>query len=120
MNGSRGPEPIRVALVGRRLPDNENLGLGYLRAALDEAGFAVETHVLNAAADVPRVGAALLARPPDLVGLSLPDGGSAFLPLALGELLHGRGYRGHVAYRARDSPHGATPWLGWPGWGQGV
>ena len=58
MDGSRGPEPLRVALVGRRLPDNENLGLGYLRAALDEAGFAVDTHVLNAAADVPRVGAA--------------------------------------------------------------
>ncbi|MBI5489564.1 MAG: radical SAM protein [Deltaproteobacteria bacterium] len=96
MGERRGGEGLRVALVGRRLPDNENLGLGYLRAALGEAGFAAETHVLNGAADVARIGAALLARPPGLVGLSLADGGSALLPLALGELLRARGYAGHV------------------------
>jgi radical SAM superfamily enzyme YgiQ (UPF0313 family) len=91
-----GQGGFRVALVGRRLSDNENLGLGYLRAALHAAGFAVETHVLNSAADVVRIGAELLGRPPGLVGLSLADGGSAFLPLALGELLRARGFSGHI------------------------
>ncbi|MBI5499492.1 MAG: radical SAM protein [Deltaproteobacteria bacterium] len=96
MSRRGGAAGMRVALVGRRLPDNENLGLGYLRAALGAAGFAAETHVLNGAADVARIGAELLARPPGLVGLSLADGGSALLPLALGELLHAHDRQGHV------------------------
>jgi hypothetical protein len=87
---------FRVALVGRRLEDNENLGLAYLRAALLDAGFEVETHILNDGRDVGRIGTALLRRPPALLGMSLTDGGSAFLPLALGELLQAHGYRGHV------------------------
>jgi radical SAM superfamily enzyme YgiQ (UPF0313 family) len=93
---ARDRHACRVALVGRRLADNDNLGLAYLRASLREAGFAVDTHVLNEAADLPGVGRALLARPPAVVGLSIPDGGSAYLPLALGELLHARGCRSHV------------------------
>jgi hypothetical protein len=36
-----------VALVGRRLPHNENLGLAYLRAALERAGVGVTTHYVN-------------------------------------------------------------------------
>ena len=87
---------ITVALVGRRLPYNENLGLAYLRAALEGAGIAVTTHYLNDAADLARAIGAMLSAPPDVIGLSLADGGSALLPLALGEALSRGGYRGHV------------------------
>jgi len=38
----------------------------------------------------------ICAQVPDVVGLSLQDGGSAVLPLALGELLRRLGYRGHI------------------------
>jgi radical SAM superfamily enzyme YgiQ (UPF0313 family) len=85
-----------VALVGRCLPHNENLGLAYLRAALDAADVASSTHFVNDAHGLARAAAAILAAKPDVVGLSLMDGGSALLPLALGEALARAGYRGHV------------------------
>jgi radical SAM superfamily enzyme YgiQ (UPF0313 family) len=86
----------RVALVGRRLPHNENLGLAYLRAALARAGVAVTTHYVNDAGELARAIAAILTEDPDVVGLSLADGGSAVLPLALGEALSRAGFAGHV------------------------
>lgn len=86
----------RVALVGRRLPHNENLGLAYLRAALEEEGARVAVHHVNDAADLARAVASILATSPAVVGLSLADGGSALLPLALGEMLSRAGYRGHI------------------------
>ena len=107
----------KVALVGRRLTDNENLGLSYLAAALDEAGFGYERFVLNQADDVGRVGDAILRGGFDLVGLSIPDGGSAYLPLAFGELLQRRGYRspitcgGSFATLARHWLLERYPWL---------
>jgi radical SAM superfamily enzyme YgiQ (UPF0313 family) len=85
-----------VALVGRRLPHNENLGLAYLRAALEQAGARVATHYVNDAGDLARAVTAILGAPPDVVGLSLADGGSAVLPLALGEALARAGFAGHV------------------------
>jgi anaerobic magnesium-protoporphyrin IX monomethyl ester cyclase len=88
--------PFKVALVGRRLVDNENLGLAYLVAALDEAGIASARFVLNDASDVGGVADALRRGDFHVVGLSIPDGGSAYLPLAFGELLTRRGFRGHV------------------------
>ncbi|MCC6524332.1 MAG: radical SAM protein [Polyangiaceae bacterium] len=87
---------ITVALVGRRLPHNENLGLGYLRAALEAAGVGVTTHFVNDPGELARAVGAILAAPPEVVGLSLADGGSALWPLALGEALARAGYRGHV------------------------
>jgi len=84
-----------VVLVGRQLDDNENLGLGYLAAAL--VGLApVHRLVLNRADELERSADAILASGARLVGLSLPDGGCAHLPLALGELLRRRGFAGHV------------------------
>lgn len=84
-----------VVLVGRQLEDNENLGLGYLAAAL--AGLAsVERLVLNRADELERTADAILSSGARLVGLSLSDGGCAHLPLALGELLRRRGFAGHV------------------------
>ncbi|MCU0664294.1 MAG: cobalamin-dependent protein [Myxococcota bacterium] len=85
-----------VSLVGRRLSDNENLGLGYLGAALEVAGIESQSHVLNAGGDVPRVARQIAQSDPMLVGISVPDGGSAFLPMALVALLRQLGYHGHI------------------------
>ncbi len=85
-----------VYLVGRRLPHNENLGLGYLSAALTEARLPSQLRWLNSGADVEPIAREIVREAPDVVGLALPDGGSAFLPLALGELLRRLGYRGHI------------------------
>ena len=87
---------VDVALVGRRLADNENLGLGYLQAAVARAGFCSRRHTLNNFAELDRIAGSIMASQTPLVGLSLPDGGSAVLPLTLGELLHRRGYPGHI------------------------
>ncbi|HEY5281197.1 MAG TPA: hypothetical protein VIM14_00265, partial [Polyangia bacterium] len=69
----------KVALVGRRISDNENLGLAYLVAALQEAEIACQRFELNTASDVGRVAEAIQSAGFDLVGLSIPDGGSAYL-----------------------------------------
>lgn len=108
---------MTVALVGRRLPHNENLGLAYLRAALTQAGASVTTHYVNDAAELARAAAAILAARPAVVGLSLADGGSALLPLALGEALSRAGFRGHItsggqfATLARSFLLARYPWL---------
>lgn len=86
-----------VVLVGRRLEHNENLGLAYLRAALDRGGVSVTTHYVNDAGGLAKAAMAILATTPDVVGLSLTDGGSAVLPLTLGEALSRGGYSGHIA-----------------------
>ncbi len=91
-NGKR----CRFALVGRCLADNENLGLGYLQGALRQAGYRAERHHLNGASELSRVASSVLNERPDIVGLSLNDGSSSFLPLALGEMLRRRGFRGHI------------------------
>ncbi len=85
-----------VTLVGRRLEHNENLGLCYLRAALEQAGARVTVLYLNDASDLARAAQRVLLDRPDVLGLALADGGSATLPLALGEAVERAGYRGHV------------------------
>ena len=85
-----------VALVGRRLEHNDHLGIGYLEAALAGAAVRRSRHVLNHIDDVLPIARSICKQPPDVVGLSLQDGGSAVLPLALGELLRRLGYRGHI------------------------
>jgi anaerobic magnesium-protoporphyrin IX monomethyl ester cyclase len=106
-----------VILVGRKLPDNENLGLGYLLAALDGAGCTACMETLNGPRDIERICRRVLVEGPLLVGLSLPDGGSSFFALGLGELLRRRGYRGHItagggfATLARQWLLERYPWL---------
>ncbi len=95
MGKGRASKPD-VALVGRCLVDNENLGLGYLQAAVRQAGYRSQRHTLNSFAEVEPIANAILASQTPLVGLSLPDGGSAVLPLTLGELLRRCGYAGHI------------------------
>lgn len=115
--GESTPAPT-VTLVGRLIEHNENLGLAYLRAALRRAGVSVETHYVNDGAEVARAAQAILARPPRVLGLSLADGGSAVWPLTLGELLHRRGFRGHVTCGGQFATLSRAwllerhPWLG--------
>jgi hypothetical protein len=85
-----------VALVGRRLEHNDHLGIGYLEAALAGAAVRTSRHVLNHVDNVLPIARSICRQPPHVVGLSLQDGGSAVLPLALGELLRRLGYRGHI------------------------
>jgi anaerobic magnesium-protoporphyrin IX monomethyl ester cyclase len=85
-----------VALVGRRLEHNDHLGIGYLEAALAGAAVRRSRHVLNHIDDVLPIARSICKQPPDVVGLSLQDGASSVLPLALGELLRRLGYRGHI------------------------
>ncbi|MFH1434882.1 MAG: cobalamin-dependent protein [Pseudomonadota bacterium] len=85
-----------VVLIGRKLPDNENLGLGYVQAALRDAGFTAEVMILNTWVDMEKICRRVLETSPMLIGLALPDGGSSFLPLGMGELLRRRGYEGHI------------------------
>lgn len=87
---------VKVALVGRRLAHNENLGLCYLRGALEQAGIDVEIHYVNDGAELLAAHRGILEQGPDVVGLSLADGGSALWPLALGELLERNGFAGHI------------------------
>ncbi len=89
-------QSCRVALVGRQLQDNENLGLGYLQTALANAGVAADRHVLNDVTDIEQVVGAVMQQRNELVGLSLPDGGSALNMLAFGEMLRKRGYGGTI------------------------
>ncbi len=108
---------VKVALVGRRLAHNENLGLCYLRGALREAGIDVEVHYVNDGAELLAAHRAITEQQPDVVGLSLADGGSALWPLALGELLADEGFSGHVtsggqfATLAREWLLERYPWL---------
>ena len=75
------------------------------------------TAYVNDGGDVARALEAILRERPGLVGLSLADGGSAFLPLALGEALARAGYGGHVtsggqfATLAREWLLARHPWL---------
>jgi radical SAM superfamily enzyme YgiQ (UPF0313 family) len=85
-----------VALIGRRCHDNINLGLGYLAGALRDAGFGATVHAFNDWRDMEAIARKVMADGSPLVGLAISDGGSAFLPLGLGELLRRMGYRGHI------------------------
>jgi methylmalonyl-CoA mutase cobalamin-binding subunit len=89
-------QSCRVALVGRQLEDNENLGLGYLQTALANAGVAADRYVLNDVTNIEQVAGALMQQRYELVGLSLSDGGSALNMLAFGEMLRRRGYGGTI------------------------
>jgi hypothetical protein len=91
-----GRKQSAVSLVGRRLPDNENLGIACLMAALRAAGFEARFHVLNGPGDMDRVACEIGARDPGIVGFSMQDGGSSYLPIATGIMLRRRGYTGHV------------------------
>jgi radical SAM superfamily enzyme YgiQ (UPF0313 family) len=83
-------------LVGRRCDDNLNLGLDYLLAALDDAGIPARVRVLNRWQEMEPICAEVRTSQPLVTGLSLSDGGSSFLPLGLGEMLHRSGYSGHI------------------------
>jgi hypothetical protein len=91
-----GPSRSEVLLVGQRAAHNESLGLGYLLAALRQAGVRSRVARIETPADLVAIGEQARREQPLVVGMALPDGTASVLPLALGELLRSRGYRGHI------------------------
>jgi radical SAM superfamily enzyme YgiQ (UPF0313 family) len=85
-----------ILLLGRKLEHNENLGLGHLLAAARRAGLSARMMPLNGWGDLEGIVAEVVARPPRIVGLAFPDGGSAILPLTAGMMIRDAGYRGHI------------------------
>lgn len=85
-----------VALVGRRLEHNDHLGLAYLGTALVQSNITATRYVLNQFEDVMPIARRVCESAPLVVGVSLQDGGSAVLLLALGELVSRLRYRGHI------------------------
>lgn len=109
--------PITAVLVGRRCEDNVNLGLGYLAAALAQVGLGCRVLSLDHWSEMESICAEVARLRPLVVGLSIADGGSAFLPLGLGALLRRRGFAGHLtcggqfATLARHWLLERSPWL---------
>ena len=85
-----------VALVGRRLRDNDNIGIAYLKGALFESGFRVRAHYLEKERQIYQIAADIVESKPKIVGISLPDGGSAVSMLCVGEMLVKMGFGGHI------------------------
>jgi radical SAM superfamily enzyme YgiQ (UPF0313 family) len=81
-------------LVGSE--QQENLGLEYLAAALERAGHEVEVLPLESRADVDSVCRTILARQPELVGLSIAFQHAVRDYLLLVRTLRERGFRGHL------------------------
>jgi len=85
-----------VLLIGQRIPHNENLGLGYLLAALRRAGVPSRALSLNTWMDLQVIADQVRRQQPRLVGIAMPDGSASVLALGLGELLQATGYAGHI------------------------
>ena len=56
-----------IILVARKLPDCENLGIGYLLASLQSAGFQGDMEILNDLRDMNRICKRILIEKPYLV-----------------------------------------------------
>lgn len=87
---------LDIALIGRRLEHNENLGIGYLLASAKDAGLSAQMFPVNIWDDVDAVCEGVLEASPAVVGLALPDGGSSFMMLAVGQRLRDMGCRAHI------------------------
>ncbi|MBN2576847.1 MAG: radical SAM protein [Deltaproteobacteria bacterium] len=87
---------VRVALVGRERPDDENLALRYLAAALVKAGHRPLIVPLCGPDDLLPASDAILGVRPPLVGLSIPDADAAIDAFALARYVRRAGYGGHI------------------------
>jgi radical SAM superfamily enzyme YgiQ (UPF0313 family) len=85
---------LDIALVGPSLQGN--LALEYLEASLLAAGHHVRLVSFNLGADAERCVAEILARPTDLVGLSITFQCMVEDSLELARLLRKRGFTGHL------------------------
>lgn len=91
-----GRHRLDALLVERQLPHGENLGIGYLLAALRGGGLRAESARLNTCTDFELVAQRIRQRRPRLVGLAMSDAAHTPLALGLGDHLRTGGYRGHI------------------------
>jgi len=85
---------MRVILVGADL--EENLGMCTISAVLSAAGHSVVVLAFNRRAELERLRDDILARAPDVVGLSIQFQHRSFDFLSLSRALRSHGYRGHI------------------------
>lgn len=85
---------MRVVLVGADF--EENLGMGMIAAAAEQAGHVVHIVPFNHVADQDRTVAAALARSPEVIGLSMQFQHRAGEFLGLARALRTAGFQGHV------------------------
>ena len=85
---------MKVALVGAEL--EENLGLRYMAAALEERGHQVELVPFNSEHDILTAAKQVTAYAPEITGLSMVFTGRAREFCRLAETLRELGYQGHL------------------------
>jgi len=85
---------MRVVLVGADL--EENLGVGMIAACAERAGHRVDVVPFDTSPQLPRVAESILAKRPDVVGLSAQFQHRSHDFLSLSRELRARGYQGHV------------------------
>jgi anaerobic magnesium-protoporphyrin IX monomethyl ester cyclase len=93
---SRAPSSLRVALVGREQPGDENLALRYLAAALKRAGHLPEIVPLCGPYDIRDAATKIQDMNASLVGISISDADVAIDGLAFVHFLRKNGFTGHV------------------------
>ncbi len=96
---------MRLALIGADF--EENLGIGMIAAAAEEAGHAVTVVPFNQPSESGDVVAKTLAAKPDVVGLGIQFQHRAHEFLALSARLRASGYEGHI------TAGGQYPTLAW-------
>ena len=85
---------MKVALVGAEL--EENLGLRYMAAALEERGHQIELVPFNTGDDIAAAVKQVIAFAPDITGLSMVFTGRAREFCRLAQTLREHGYAGHL------------------------
>ncbi len=96
---------MRLALIGADF--EENLGLGMIAAAAEQAGHTVTIHGFNLPRDAAAVATQCLAARPDVIGLGIQFQHRAHEFLALAARLRAMGFTGHV------TAGGQYPTLAW-------
>ncbi len=86
----------KIHLVACMMDGSEPLGLHYLAAALDDAGFETGVHTFRHPADLEAAARTIAADSSPLVGVSLPSGHAALHAVAFVHRLRELGYHGHV------------------------
>lgn len=89
-----GAEPLALLLVGPN--QQENLGLQYLAASAEQAGFTARLVGFNSRDDLPQVVNTALTEQPRVVGLGMAFQYAVRDYLNLARVLRERGYSGHL------------------------
>jgi radical SAM superfamily enzyme YgiQ (UPF0313 family) len=85
-----------IVLVGREQAGAENLGMRYVAAALEQAGYRVRILSLSSPKAIDAVAREVMRLAPPVLGLAISDVVAVVDLLVLANLLRKRGYRGHI------------------------